>query len=556
LGIALVLYGANVLGHWYYRVDDAYIYFRYARHWAAGLGPVFNPGQFVEGFTSPLWTALLMVAFHLQADPLWTARLASIAAALAVFVFTVQMLRWSYPQPSWVWAVPALLLAVNLSFALYSVSGLETMAFTFAMLMAVAGSYWWWQRPTWRRSLGWGGILGSMTFLRPEGFVVAGLCGLYAIKQTACQASQERKKRLIALIFVGWAAMVPVALLLLWRWQTYGRLLPNTFFAKMYGNAFTTLSPAYGAVYSFTALIATGLPLILITVWLSRYNQTGPQPFLSGLWGTLLLGWLILVIWEGGDWMPGYRYWVPVLPLLYLIFAERLENVRLPTRSRLESRCLKAGLVLAMLALSLVDVRQAQQDLQAFVRNLERRWAFAEWLNRVVPPGPIAYSDMGIVPYLVERPFLDLNGLTDETIARSSNPSEYVLAQKPTLVILVAIRRPREVPVSDTMLFQGNDRLLFSDPRFAEQYTYLTSAPSFEPGESKRWFPDGRYLLVYSRRDLVSLPPYPSTTLSKSGYYVTNTLGTHTSKQRQKQNRSHWVGCRYLGFALPLGESW
>jgi len=35
-------------------VDDPFITFRYARNLLAGLGPVFNPGEHVEGFTSPL----------------------------------------------------------------------------------------------------------------------------------------------------------------------------------------------------------------------------------------------------------------------------------------------------------------------------------------------------------------------------------------------------------------------------------------------------------------------------------------------------------------------
>jgi hypothetical protein len=40
-------------------IDDAYIVFRYADNLLAGLGPVFNAGERVEGFTSPLWLLLL-----------------------------------------------------------------------------------------------------------------------------------------------------------------------------------------------------------------------------------------------------------------------------------------------------------------------------------------------------------------------------------------------------------------------------------------------------------------------------------------------------------------
>src|SRR4051812_34401047 len=36
--------------------DDAFISFRYAQNFASGLGLVFNPGEWVEGYTNFLWT--------------------------------------------------------------------------------------------------------------------------------------------------------------------------------------------------------------------------------------------------------------------------------------------------------------------------------------------------------------------------------------------------------------------------------------------------------------------------------------------------------------------
>src|SRR5271166_2649063 len=43
---------------------DGYIYLHVVQNILAGHGPVFNAGQRVEAFTSPLWTAVLaLVAF-------------------------------------------------------------------------------------------------------------------------------------------------------------------------------------------------------------------------------------------------------------------------------------------------------------------------------------------------------------------------------------------------------------------------------------------------------------------------------------------------------------
>ena len=43
-------------------VDDAFITFRYAANWAAGLGPVYNAGEHVEGYSNFLWLCVLSLA--------------------------------------------------------------------------------------------------------------------------------------------------------------------------------------------------------------------------------------------------------------------------------------------------------------------------------------------------------------------------------------------------------------------------------------------------------------------------------------------------------------
>jgi len=47
-------------------VDDAYISFRYAHNLAEGQGLVFNVGEYVEGYTSLLWTLLMVLPEALE----------------------------------------------------------------------------------------------------------------------------------------------------------------------------------------------------------------------------------------------------------------------------------------------------------------------------------------------------------------------------------------------------------------------------------------------------------------------------------------------------------
>jgi arabinofuranosyltransferase len=59
-----------------YTPDDTFIYLRYADNWAAGRGLVFNPGERVQGYTSPLWTLLIGLASSAGVSSLAFAKMA------------------------------------------------------------------------------------------------------------------------------------------------------------------------------------------------------------------------------------------------------------------------------------------------------------------------------------------------------------------------------------------------------------------------------------------------------------------------------------------------
>src|SRR5207244_5605095 len=79
---ALTAAGFVPLAAWLrFGIDDAFINFRYAENLAAGLGPVFNAGERVEGYTTPAWVFLLAGLHRLGAPLLGTAHVLGIAAA-------------------------------------------------------------------------------------------------------------------------------------------------------------------------------------------------------------------------------------------------------------------------------------------------------------------------------------------------------------------------------------------------------------------------------------------------------------------------------------------
>src|SRR5881628_3629478 len=122
-------------------VDDAYIQFRYASNLAAGHGPVFNPGERVEGASGGSWIAFIAVASALTGkDAGRTGRLLSLAAAVAAVLAAAAFGR---VVGGWRGAATAALLWASLpTSSLYAATGLETAAFAgglWTLGAAVAG---------------------------------------------------------------------------------------------------------------------------------------------------------------------------------------------------------------------------------------------------------------------------------------------------------------------------------------------------------------------------------------------------------------------------------
>src|SRR5437867_3531793 len=63
--------------------EDAYITFRYARSLASGSGLVYNPGERVMGFSSPLWTIWNALGYWVCRDPVTWSRATGTLADVA-----------------------------------------------------------------------------------------------------------------------------------------------------------------------------------------------------------------------------------------------------------------------------------------------------------------------------------------------------------------------------------------------------------------------------------------------------------------------------------------
>ena len=121
--------------------DDAFISFRYARNLLEGHGLVFNPGEYVEGYSNFLWVLELTAIWGLsgvapeRAAP-WLS-VAFTAGTIAAMMWWIAHLPLLRHRGLVAWMALGLVCA-SATFAVWtSGGGLETRQFTFFIVLAV-----------------------------------------------------------------------------------------------------------------------------------------------------------------------------------------------------------------------------------------------------------------------------------------------------------------------------------------------------------------------------------------------------------------------------------
>jgi hypothetical protein len=219
-----MLYAYKVNHIW----EDYLITFRHSQNLCEGNGLVYQPGERVHGFTSPLGVLLPALTYVLTAkgsylSALWLFRVLSAVAFAGAGLILLQTLRAHNAPVRAVVALAALLL-LEVKAVEFVTDGMET-AF---MLLFFAASFYFATVET-KASWLWTGLCwGGLMWTRPDGCVyVAALTlatFLYSQKPWREVAVSIVKSSLVTTLVYGpWV---------LWAWQYYGSPVPNTIIAK------------------------------------------------------------------------------------------------------------------------------------------------------------------------------------------------------------------------------------------------------------------------------------------------------------------------------------
>lgn len=479
-------------------VDDAYITFRYADNFAQGLGLVFNPGERVEGYSN--FTLVLLLAPFARAgiDLLFASKLIGFFSGIIAIIFTIRLGSLYAGKDSLFRFIPAFLLSTSASFALWSMAGIETDLY--AMLLW-AGAYYYirWQQPfddstangyhsdknpTGRR--GWdpvkSGILLSLAAMsRPEGAIFGVALGIDALIRLL-------RRRRLNINEVSWAACLafPFAGYLGWRLWYYGMLVPNTYYAKIWGGlALKLKSLPYG--YGFIMVNGGGLLIFLMAFAILAKGLKRNRPVLL-----FLAANAFFVFNAGTDWMPMHRFFVPSLAMIYLLASEGIRAVyeRLAAAQTGNARLSASGLfqkaAVGLLIFSLAAFAFAEERYSS--GNPRNGWrhtgefAIAGWLiENARPDETLAIDAAGIIPYFSRLYSFDYLGICDLHIARlpgllheKSDP-EYVLAKRPDYVVMCGTEKhptPEQIARFDVPGLRKPEDDLLRHPRLREEYQF------------------------------------------------------------------------------------
>ncbi len=421
LAFLVLVFHAAPLAHWV--IDDAGISFAYARNAADGAGLVSQPGaEPVEGFSNPLWTLGLVPFFRAGVfDPLWTPKLLSLAL-IGVSFFLIA--RTAPPEGIEAWLVAAvpLLLALDVSFVVWTTSGLENPLLVLLLTLSVTAAFRIRSDPSVRPALA-GGFLGGLVALtRPEGAAYLVAFALLLVLLS------ERRAVLARLGLLALTAGCVAGPYVMFRRLYFHDWVPNTFHAKVRpwlvshdpDRLFDVLSSATGRL---APLVAALLAVALLTA-LRRRSSHDERFLVVGVHLATAAGLFLLL---PPDWMGEYRFATPLFLFLFWLTGLALVTVlrALAGRGWRASLAVPVAATLLMAEDARVNADRSVDFALAPTVPFARIADFGRGYDALAASlpsgrGSLLLPDLGGTLFTATRlKLVDLAGLCDKTVART-----------------------------------------------------------------------------------------------------------------------------------------
>lgn len=525
LGVAAAVLVVHSLAY-NFITDDAYISFVYARNLAEHGELVFNLGQYVEGYTNFLWTALLGLGMVAGIPPEWSAKILAALFAIVTLVVTCRVVERALGRRTPWGALPALLLASSSGYACWTSGGLETQLFTMLCAVALDGVVMAEDPATERGMYRAGVALALAAMTRPEGLIVA---AVLAVTRIICNLVARRTvigmpELFAAVLFLSlWGPWFA------WRYWYYGHLFPNTYYVKASGE-WEVPSKAkemlqHGTYYIWVWLKQTkvlyALPLVALGLTAARPRTAR---FALALACALLAAvYIPYAISVGGDFMGLHRFIMPLFVVAAITVTLGVEWLARLVPARWRTHAALAAAVVIVGAFAFTQYRLTREsvrwgnfradrgiiDTPAFlIVYTNDRATIGKAMERCFLPTDFSIvGGAGAQPYYGRMRAIDVFGLVSERVAHEEKrvraraghtkfASDALLAQyDPTFIFSCYAIHPSPQPAGlncnpTGWLAKGYELVTMHIPglrQSGEYYTFLAKkARHFEcPGRVK-----------------------------------------------------------------------
>jgi arabinofuranosyltransferase len=437
---AAFIYQASIIaidGKRYFALfDDAMISMRYAWNFSHGAGLVWNPGEYIQGYTNLLMVLLMSVSTLLfdKSTAALIIQISGIAFMLAIAYTSMRIADHfiqddSYQRQSLIRVIVFSCTLTYYPLVFWSLLGMETGLLTLLCLLGVLGALNYIENKQPQFMLLVSICFGLAYLTRNDSIIVAALAWLYIT--CGVIGSNARSKDILHLgAGIGLYALFIIGQAI-FQYSYYGELLPNTYYLKLTGMPLIErINNGIGYVTPFVI----GAAFILAVSSLYVIVNFRKQSLLLISIAFAAIGYQIYV---GGDAFVLWRMLSPSVPFIFILFicaiatfVDSLFNAvkvkdyfihypNLPIRYVTE-----ASIVLLTLMGSLsMNIRYLPWIYSAKISGGTKTFEFD--INTALMINELTTSDAsvgvfhaGLVPYYTGRQAIDFLGKCDRYIAR------------------------------------------------------------------------------------------------------------------------------------------
>lgn len=294
--------------------DDAMISMRYAWNLSQGNGLVWNPGDYVEGYTNLLMTLLMSgtTFFFEKRYAVLAIQLIGVFFMLGLTFFTLKVFELVKHKKSRF--IEYLLIIALLSYYplnYWSLMGMETGMLTFLLSAGVLSSILYFEKSgekyLWLTAL----CFGLAFLTRNDSLLFAVVTFTYLLL-----GRKHNNNHAYFLLAAGMLYALFVFGQSIFRYSYYGEIVPNTYTLKLTGMPLSErLNNGWGFIQPFFK--ETGFVLLFVFIGL-LLNFSSKKLYLLGFF----LISVLYQIYVGGDPWDYWRIMAPAMPFLFILFLE------------------------------------------------------------------------------------------------------------------------------------------------------------------------------------------------------------------------------------------